>query len=143
MSFDEAWGQARGAAAARQENNMQLNLLPADGGGSNTADLKTNALGKTVAIKLLQPDGLPLEMEKAGRHVEENSGAAAREFTDWETGTGLKDAYSEWKLQIKSLKSRLEGDREALTGIKRDFQYLGLAIQSEIAQIRAGSDPKT
>ncbi|WP_149825620.1 hypothetical protein [Streptomyces tailanensis] len=121
---------------------MQLNQLPADGGGSNTADLKTNSLGKTVAIKLLQPDGLPLETGKAGRHVEESSDAAAQEFTDWETGTGLKEAYNEWELQVKNLKSRLEGDREALAGIKRDFQYLDLGIRSGIAQIDAGSNPQ-
>ncbi|KUN79388.1 hypothetical protein [Streptomyces griseoruber] len=33
MSFDEMWGQARSSAVARQESSMQLNQLPADGGG--------------------------------------------------------------------------------------------------------------
>ncbi|GAA2639869.1 hypothetical protein [Streptomyces vastus] len=96
-----------------------------------------------MAIKLLQPDGdIFRNTDKAGRHAEENSGAAMREFTGWDTGAGLKDAHNEWELQVKSLMNRLDADREALEGTKRDFQYLDLGIRSRIAQIDAGPDPR-
>jgi hypothetical protein len=38
MSFDEMWGQARSSAAARQHSSMQLNQLPGDPGGGDSAE---------------------------------------------------------------------------------------------------------
>ncbi|WNZ08286.1 hypothetical protein [Streptomyces sp. 11x1] len=141
MSFDEAWGQARTAATARQSSSMQLNQLPPSGGGGDVADLKTNSSGKAVAIRMLQDD-IPRGTEKAGRHAEENLDATVREFSDWATGSGLKDAHKEWELQVKNLMNRLKEDREALQGTKRDFEYLNLEIRSQIGQLDAGRDPR-
>ncbi|MGX4690059.1 hypothetical protein [Streptomyces sp. JNUCC 63] len=80
--------------------------------------------------------------DKVGSHADESSSAAVREFSGWDTGSGLKDAHAEWELQVKSLQGRLAKDQESLQGSQRDFQYVDYGIRSRIAQIDAGPDPR-
>ncbi|WP_338897813.1 hypothetical protein WBG99_21290 [Streptomyces sp. TG1A-60] len=139
MAWDE-WEQLKANALARQQDRMQLNS--AGGGGSAAAaDLKTNASGKTAAVKALREDIRP-GTDKAGVHAEENSAAVVREFAGWDTGSGLKDAHREWELQVANLKNRLETDQTALEQTKRGFEFIDLDVRSGIARLDAGADPR-
>ncbi|MBQ0985985.1 hypothetical protein KBZ10_15950 [Streptomyces sp. F63] len=139
MAWDEWEHLKADAAARRQQDRMELNGTGS--GGGSRPDLKTNDSGKKAAVKALREDVRP-GADKAGSHAEESSGAAVREFSGWDTGSGLKEAHEEWELQVKALKGRLAADETALENTKRDFQHLDLGTRSRIAQIDTGLDPR-
>lgn len=142
MAWDE-WEQLKAEALARRQEGVRLDSTAGtSGGGSGGApDLKTNKAGNKTAVKalreLIQPD-----TDKAGSHADESSSAAVREFSGWDTGSGLKAAHAEWELQVKSLKGRLGEDQTALERTHQNFQYLDLGTGSQIAQINLGRDPR-
>lgn len=103
-------------------------------------DLKTNKTGQKAAVSAL--DDIHRDTGKAGGHADESSATAVREFTGWDTGSGLKDAHAEWVLQVKNLQGRLVKDQESLKDSHQQFQYVDYGVRSEIAQIDAGPDPR-
>ncbi|MGY3055909.1 hypothetical protein ACVWZD_000145 [Streptomyces sp. TE3672] len=143
MAWDE-WEQLKVDARARRQEGMSLDSAPAAGGGGGSgdaADLKTNQPGKKIAVKALRESIRP-GTDKAGRHADESSSSAVREFSGWDTGTGLKDAHAEWELQVRDLKARLAKDQEDLEGAHRDLQYVDYDVRSGVAGIDAGSAPR-
>ena len=142
MAWDE-WEQLKADALARQQDQMRLDSAAGAGGGGRggAPDLRTNKTGKKAAVKALREDIRP-GADKAGNHAEESSSAAVREFSGWDTGSGLKDAHEEWELQVKNLKGRLEADQTALEQTHQDFQYVDYGIRSQVAQIDAGPDSR-
>ncbi|MFD8390272.1 hypothetical protein ACFV2N_13960 [Streptomyces sp. NPDC059680] len=138
MAWDE-WEQLKAGALARRQNGMRLDSA-ADAGGTGVAgapDMKTNKAGNDVAVKALQGE-IPQDTDKAGRHADESTSAAVREFSGWDTGSGLKDAHAEWELQVKNLKARLGQDKAALEGSHQHLQYVDYGVGSRTAQIDAG-----
>ncbi|MBL1096622.1 hypothetical protein [Streptomyces coffeae] len=134
MTWDE-WEQLKAEALQNQRTDMRLNSAADPGGGrsGDAPDLRTNAPGKKAAVKALRERIRP-GATTAGNHADETSSAAVREFKDWDTGAGLKDAHKEWELQVKQLKARLEADQAALAKTKSDFQYVDFTTGNRIAQ---------
>ncbi|MBJ7002724.1 hypothetical protein ACFYOR_34410 [Streptomyces griseofuscus] len=135
MAWDE-WEQLKADALARRQNGMRLDSAAGTGTGG-APDLKTNEAGNDTAVKALQ-DEIPRGTDKAGSHADESSATAVREFSGWQTGSGLKDAHAEWQLQVKNLKARLGQDRAALEGSHQHLQYVDYGVGSRTAQIKAG-----
>nr|WP_223184750.1 hypothetical protein [Streptomyces sp. CBMA152] len=108
-------------------------------GAAGTDDLKTNYAGKQSAAKALREELRP-NTDKAGGLTEEPCTAAAREFSAWETGSGLKDAHAEWERQVKNLQARLALDQAALEQTKREFQQTDHGVESEMAQLATRRD---
>ncbi|MFI1468894.1 hypothetical protein [Streptomyces wuyuanensis] len=50
MSFDEEWAQLKADALARQQTGMQINQLPADGGGGAVAPATGSLVAKAESI---------------------------------------------------------------------------------------------
>lgn len=136
MAWDE-WEQLKADALARRQNTMRLDSAAGPGTGG-APDLKTNKAGNDAAVKVLQGE-IPQGTDKAGSHADESTSAAVREFSGWQTGSGLKDAHAEWELQVKNLKARLGQDRAALEGSHEHLQYVDYGVGSRTAQINAGS----
>ncbi|MFD3558968.1 hypothetical protein ACFWVU_04765 [Streptomyces sp. NPDC058686] len=138
MAWDE-WEQLKAEALARRQGPMQLNsLAPAGGsGGGDVGTLKSNTSGKKAAVKVLQEDIRP-GTDKAGGHADDSSGSTVREFSGWDTGSGLKDAHAEWELQVKGLKGRLSRDQTALEQTKQHFQYVDHEVKSRADRIDTG-----
>ena len=138
MAWDE-WEQLKADALARRKDGMRLDSA-AGAGGSGAAgapDLKTNKPGNDTAVKALQHE-IPQNTDKAGSHADESSATAVREFSGWQTGSGLKDAHAEWELQVKNLKRRLGQDRAALEGSHQHLQYVDHGVGSRTARIDVG-----
>ncbi|MEU7408808.1 hypothetical protein AB0B40_05675 [Streptomyces sp. NPDC042638] len=135
MAWDE-WEQLKADALARRQNGMRLDSAAGTGTGG-PPDLKTNETGNDTAVKALQ-DEIPRGTDKAGSHADESSATAVREFSGWQTGSGLKAAHAEWQLQVKNLKARLGQDKAALEGSHRHLQYVDYGVGSRTARIKAG-----
>jgi hypothetical protein len=138
MAWDE-WEQLKADALARRQNGMRLDSAAGAGAGgaAGAPDLKTNKVGKDAAVKALQ-DEIPRGTDKAGSRADDSSSAAVREFSGWETGSGLEDAHAEWELQVKNLKGRLGQDQAALDGSHQHLQYVDYGVGSRTTQINAG-----
>ncbi|MFI6055934.1 hypothetical protein ACIBCO_38405 [Streptomyces violascens] len=132
MAWDE-WEQLKADALERQTSHMRLNSA-GGGGAGGPDDLKISNSLKERAAKALQDEIRP-STDKAGGMAEESSAAAVREFSCWETGSGLKDASDEWELQVNSLKRQLVEDQIALQQTKRDFKNTDHGVKSQLAQI--------
>ncbi|MCX4823439.1 hypothetical protein OG883_26880 [Streptomyces sp. NBC_01142] len=118
MSFEQEW------AALRAESATRINSAGPGGAGgagpAGEADLKTDPTGTAVAVRALEEVVQP-GTRKAGAAADDTTGSTVREFTGWQTGTGLKDAHEEWGLGVKSLEARLANDKAALQGTAKDF----------------------
>ncbi|MEU5163776.1 hypothetical protein AB0G74_29755 [Streptomyces sp. NPDC020875] len=136
MTWDE-WNRISGDAAARRDGGTRLNSA-----GPDAADLKTTGRGKRDAVNALSQRIRP-GLDKAGVRADENTDAAEREFKEWQTGSGLKDAHAKWALQVKSLQARLARDQAALGLTRRDFQYIDHGVRSALARIDSPApDPR-
>jgi len=141
MAWDE-WEQLKADALARQQNQMRLDSAAGGGGGTgNAPDLKTNNAGKQAAVRALTVDIEP-GTQKAGSHADEATSAAAREFSGWDTGSGLKDAQDEWGLQVKNLQARLAADKNSLDGSHQHLQYVDYGMKSDVAQVKVRPAPQ-
>ncbi|MFE3638225.1 hypothetical protein [Streptomyces sp. NPDC059168] len=105
MAWDE-WEQLKADALARRQNGMQLDSAAGAGEGDavGAPELKTNKAGNDAAVKALQEE-IPRDTDRAGSHADDSSAMAVREFSGWQTGSGLKDAHAEWEFQVKNLKA--------------------------------------
>ncbi|TVL88620.1 hypothetical protein [Streptomyces sp. SAJ15] len=92
-----------------------------DGGPQGPGVLKTNNPGKAAAVKALTEDIQP-DTGTAGTVADEATTKAVTTFTDWATGSGLKDVATEWDKQVKALQGRLAADKTALQGARLGFQ---------------------
>ncbi|MEU1279498.1 hypothetical protein [Streptomyces sp. NPDC005805] len=122
MAWDE-WEQIKSEVASRRADGMQLNGTGGTGGADGAADLRTYSQGKRGAIGFLEEHIRP-GLGRAGGHADESTNAAEREFSGWDTGSGLKDAHEQWAQQVKSMQARLARDQTSLGQAKREFQYV-------------------
>ncbi|RPK90429.1 hypothetical protein [Streptomyces sp. ADI98-10] len=66
-----------------------------------------------------------------GNTADESSKAAAREFADWVTGPAVKKLDETWDKQVKTLMSRLQTERDGLSGTAKNFAGLELDVRSQ------------
>ncbi|WFB08974.1 hypothetical protein LRS74_19445 [Streptomyces sp. LX-29] len=102
-----------------------------DGGPQGLGVLKTNNPGKAAAVKALTEDIQP-DTGTAGTVADEATTKAVTAFTDWATGSGLKDVATEWDKQVKALQGRLAADRTALQGTRYGFQSYDIRTGSTL-----------
>ncbi|MER5810259.1 hypothetical protein ABT143_19060 [Streptomyces sp. NPDC002033] len=91
-------------------------LVPGSPGspGGNPDFASTPAEKKTAANTIeneLQPD-----TKKAAEHADATTETARKGFDGWETAAGLKTVADTWDQQVKTLMSRLAGEKTALRG---------------------------
>lgn len=105
MSFDEAWGQARSAAAARQTSNMQLNQAAASGGGGGSSDYKVTS----PDLKAIGNEAQELFhlFEVDAFHAGAESHMAANKLNEdgFKTGAAMWSAWDTWRSQAEALLS--------------------------------------
>lgn len=106
MSFEEAWGQARNSAAARQSSKMELNSLAAGGGGG------TGGKDYTVTspdLKAVGNDAQELyhNFENAAFYAGAQHDTAARSLDSdgFKTGSAMWTAWNTWRSQAEALLS--------------------------------------
>lgn len=128
MSFDQEWAEAKQSAQTR------LNGVGPGSGG--LPDVKINSSGKAAAMNALETHIQP-GVQTAGVVADDSTATAVTEFTDWQTGSGLKDAHAEWEKQVKSLQARLARDREALRETKSGFHYVDYGVKNDMGRIAA------
>lgn len=121
MAFEDEWAQHKDAAAERQSSQMQLNQLPADGGGGSQPPLLGNTspdLATTPAKKKAAANSIETRLEPGTRTganaADESTRGAIAEFKGWETAAGLKKAHGHWDDQVKRLMGRLNQEKSAL-----------------------------
>ncbi|WP_051860263.1 hypothetical protein [Streptomyces anulatus] len=131
MGFDEEWAQLRAEATQRQATSMQLNGVPDEPGpGPGNSVLASTPQEKAAASRTIQ-DELLGSTTKAMNTADESSKAAAREFADWVTGPAVKKLDETWDKQVKTLMSRLQTERDGLSGTAKNFAGLELDVRSQ------------
>ncbi|MDJ0465153.1 hypothetical protein [Streptomyces sp. H27-C3] len=106
MAWDE-WEQLKTEAAERQSTNMQLNQIPADGGGGSTggqADLvvRDDELGKLGNMAYGLREGLRVDAD----HARQNTFDASIELLNdgLDMGSALTQMHDAWNSQLGTLK---------------------------------------
>ncbi|MFV0133310.1 hypothetical protein ACLGIH_08740 [Streptomyces sp. HMX87] len=127
MAWEE-WEQIKSEAAARHATRMQLNQLPADGGGSSGSpgsrpDLASSQAEKQAAARAIEHH-IEDDTRKAGNRAETDTNAAVKAFAakdghGWVTSGALKKAHKTWEDQVQNLMNRLSADKEALRGANK------------------------
>ncbi|MEV6307720.1 hypothetical protein AB0M10_03855 [Streptomyces sp. NPDC051840] len=102
MSFDEEWAELRSAAAARR-SAMQLNSVPAEGGGGGSGDLVVNrddlgAIGNDAY-------DVRVRLSKEGDHARPATFEAATALTNGNFGCGsaLLKVHDRWNTHLRTL----------------------------------------
>nr|WP_223188941.1 hypothetical protein [Streptomyces sp. TRM68416] len=100
------WGQARSTAAARQQSSMQLNQLPAEGGGGAGG---SNYTVTSPDLKAVGNDAQSLfhSLETDAFHAGAETGTAADALDSdgFKTGSALWTAWDLWRSQAEALLS--------------------------------------
>ncbi|GAA1929694.1 hypothetical protein [Streptantibioticus ferralitis] len=81
--------------------------MPGDKG-----DLKSSPQSKKDAVSAL--NGLEQDLKTDGSWADNSTHDAVDTLKGWDTGTGLKDALTEWGQQVTALRNRLLGEQTAL-----------------------------
>jgi len=106
MSFDEAWGQARSAATARQSSSMELNQLPASGGGGGgTSDYKVTSPDLKSIGNEAQELYHFLETDAFYAGAQTSTAADSLAADGFKTGSALWTAWDTWRSQAEALLS--------------------------------------
>ncbi|WP_434600568.1 hypothetical protein [Streptomyces sp. A5-4] len=106
MAWDE-WEQLKADAAERQSSGMQLNQLPADGGGGSTGGqgdlvVHDDELGKLGNMAYSLREGLRVDAD----HARQNTfNASISLFNDGlDMGSALTQLHDAWNSQLGTLK---------------------------------------
>ncbi|MEV7865552.1 hypothetical protein AB0P17_05495 [Streptomyces sp. NPDC088124] len=97
MSFEEEWAQQKRTVAERQSSDTRLNQLDRGGPASpgvGDPDLATVPAAKKKAANTIE-NQLEPGTRKAADAADEPTRVAVAEFKGWDTGTGLKKAFSD------------------------------------------------
>ena len=145
MSFDQEWAGHKAAAAEKQSTSMQLNQLPADGGGgSPQGDLQVNqqdlaAIGDD-AFRLYQ------RLDRDGDHAKASSQrASSRLNSDFALAGAIGDVAEKWNDQVNTLlescahiSNHLDYTQRAHAG---DEYYI--ATSFSVSELSGGFDERT
>lgn len=145
MSFQEEWAQHKAAAAEKHSASMQLNQLPAEGGGSApagdlTVDQKDLAAVGDQAFKLYQ------RLDKDGDHAKATTEKAGSVLKgDFSLGGALTDLADKWNSQVNTvlqscahISNHLDYTKKAHAG---DEHYI--ATTFSVSELSDGFDERT
>lgn len=129
MSFEDEWAGLRSqstAAGTHTQINSAGPLTPGGNGlllppGGAPPVLSNDPAKKKAAAKALDEDVVP-DTAKAGKHADEDTTKAQKEFDGWETGKGLKSVMTGWEKSVKMLQNRLSNERRALSNANATLQ---------------------
>lgn len=133
MTFDDEWAQLVSAAQQRGSAGMQLNSDTSAGGSGDSGKLGTDGAAKEGAASYVEETLLP-DIRSAhelvgGAAAAKPSGllGAERPVSDstllnWQTNSGLDHVLRKWGKQVHNLKQRMQGERDALRGVKVLYQ---------------------
>ncbi|MGY1440119.1 hypothetical protein [Streptomyces reniochalinae] len=152
-SFKAEWGALVSQAQAGQHTRMQLNsAAPAGGGdtGPGGADrLASDPAAKKASAKYVDEELLP-HLRSAGAMAGQPSedpapGMLGSEraqpggtMQDWQAWQGVEHVLRQWGKQVRNLEQRLQGERDALRGVRVLFQSRDGLVHDSLL---AGSDP--
>ncbi|MEW2389370.1 hypothetical protein AB0933_13535 [Streptomyces venezuelae] len=104
MTFEDEWGKARGSAVEHQGTQMQLNQVPAEGGGggkSHDLSFRRDEIGR------IGNDAYTLHgtLQKKGDQARVNTFDASIALTNkgFLTGSALLKVHDTWNSQLKTL----------------------------------------
>ncbi|BDD75202.1 MULTISPECIES: hypothetical protein [Streptomyces] len=98
MSFDEMWGQARNAAAARRHSSMQLNqLAPVDAGGGSSPSLHVDA--GVLEERATKADTVRTNFKDADNKVMTATGRV--ELKGFKSDSALSTFQKRWRSQMQ------------------------------------------
>ncbi|MEU8849021.1 hypothetical protein AB0C70_22850 [Streptomyces sp. NPDC048564] len=131
MAWDE-WEQLKTEARSGQSTQMQLNQLPADGGGSaggfanGQKDLASSPAEKRAAAQAIE-ERIEPGTRKSGNLADDETKSAVKAFGaidghGWLTSGALKKAHKTWGEQVQNLMNRLGSEKEALRSTGTLFQ---------------------
>ncbi|MEU6114978.1 hypothetical protein ABZ840_10685 [Streptomyces sp. NPDC047117] len=130
MSFEDEWAGLR-SQSTTADAHMQINSTgPLAPGGNNglllppggsPPVLASSPAKKKAAAEALDKDVVP-DTAKAGKHADEATTKAKKEFDGWETGKGLKSLLADWEKSVKMLNGRLSNERRALSSANNTLQ---------------------
>ncbi|MEW2488646.1 hypothetical protein [Streptomyces sp. NPDC048411] len=134
MSFDEEWAQLRDAAAARR-SAMQINSVPAEGGGGGSADLVVNrdslgAIGNDAY-------DLRVRLSKQGDHARPATFDAAIALTNgnFASGSAVLKVHDNWKTHLKTLLDSLAHISNHLDYTKAQHAKDEVKVEGDLAPI--------
>lgn len=105
MSFDEAWSQARSAAAARQNSSMQLNQLAADGGSGGT-EAQLNVDASLLEDRAKKADTVRTNFKDADNKV---MGATEKvDLKGFKSDGAITTFQNRWRSQMRYMDTLLE-----------------------------------
>ncbi|MGW8885002.1 hypothetical protein [Streptomyces sp. NPDC055749] len=141
MSFDQEWAQQKQAVTEQQSSHTRLNQLPADGSGptgptGSTPDLATAPAAKKKAANAIETKLEP-GTKSAADAADESTRKAITEFSDWDTGAGLKKAHAHWDTQVKRLMARLSSEKSSLRNTSILFNNQDISTGQDFGPLRS------
>ncbi|GAA2455730.1 hypothetical protein [Streptomyces glaucus] len=109
MSFDEMWGQIRSNAVARQQSSMQLNQLPADGGGS-TPGKKLVADSAFLKRRATNAETVRDDFVKADNAASKETEQVGSSLKGFKSGPAFSTFMTRWRGQMKYVENLLKND---------------------------------
>ncbi|MFB6870847.1 hypothetical protein [Streptomyces sp. NPDC056323] len=134
MSFDDEWAQLREAAAARR-SAMQINSVPAEGGGGGSADLVVNrdslgAIGNDAY-------DLRVRLSKQGDQARPATFDAAIALTNgnFASGSAVLKVHDNWQTHLKTLLDSLAHISNHLDYTKAQHAKDEAKVEGDLAPI--------
>ncbi|MGP3752789.1 hypothetical protein [Streptomyces sp. IBSNAI001] len=133
MSFEQEWAELRAAAAAR--GAMQINSVPAEGGGGNSGDLVVNrddlgAIGNDAY-------DLRVKVSREGDHARPATFDAAIALTNgnFASGSAVLKVHDRWNTHLKTLLDSLAHISNHLDYTKAQHAKDDVKIEGDLAPI--------
>ncbi|MBL1288824.1 hypothetical protein ACFTXO_09620 [Streptomyces sp. NPDC057067] len=133
MSFEQEWAELRAAAAAR--GAMQINSVPAEGGGGNSGDLVVNrddlgAIGNDAY-------DLRVKVSREGDHARPATFDAAIALTNgnFTSGSAVLKVHDRWNTHLKTLLDSLAHISNHLDYTKAQHAKDDVKIEGDLAPI--------
>ncbi|UUU30511.1 hypothetical protein JIX56_11690 [Streptomyces sp. CA-210063] len=125
MSFDEAWGQARSAAAARQISRTQLNQLAASG-GSGGPEAQLNVDASLLEDRAKKADTVRTNFKDADNKV---MGATEKiDLSGFKSDGAISTFQKRWRSQMHYMDTLLE------TGVAGNLRISAAEFKAEEAK---------
>ncbi|SCK16479.1 hypothetical protein B046DRAFT_01636 [Streptomyces sp. LamerLS-316] len=133
VSFEQEWAELRAAAAAR--GAMQINSVPAEGGGGNSGDLVVNrddlgAIGNDAY-------DLRVKVSREGDHARPATFDAAIALTNgnFTSGSAVLKVHDRWNTHLKTLLDSLAHISNHLDYTKAQHAKDDVKIEGDLAPI--------
>lgn len=152
-SFKAEWGALVSRAQEGHDSRMRLDSAAPEGGGSTGPGgpdrLASDPAAKKASAKYVDEELLP-QLRSAGRMAGQPSegsqpGMLGSERAQpggtmhtWEAWEGVEHVLRQWGKQVRNLEQRLQGERDALRGVRVLLQSRDGLVHNSIL---TGTDP--